>query len=183
MILLISCSLNPESRSRLLARAAHSRLVEGDEPVEFVDLQNVPLPLCDGGATYGDANARRLSELGSQADAILLAAPVYNYSASAAAKNLVELTGRSWTGKVVGLLFAAGGQSSYMSGLSLANSLMLDFRCLVLPRYLYAEGGDFADGVIASQEVNRRLAELVDEVVRVSRALRDAPAAEPRIGE
>src|SRR5688572_22897462 len=81
MILLISCSLNPESRSRLLARAAHSRLVEGDEPVEFVDLQNVPLPLCDGGATYGDANARRLSELGSQADAILLAAPVYNYSA------------------------------------------------------------------------------------------------------
>ena len=173
MVLLISCSLNPESRSRVLAEAARARFVELDEPVEFVDLRNVPLPFCDGATTYGDPNARRLAELGAQADAIVLAAPVYNFGVSAATKNLVELTGRSWSGKVIGMLLAAGGRGSYMAGMGLANSLMLDFRCLVIPRYVYADGDAFLEAT-TSADTDRRIAELAQEVVRVSRALRTA---------
>jgi FMN reductase len=37
--------------------------------------------------------------------------------------------------KVVGFLCAAGGKSSYMSVMRLANSLMLDFRCLIIPHF------------------------------------------------
>lgn len=172
MVLLVSCSLNPESRSRLLAEAARERFDELNEAVEFVDLRELPLPMCDGATTYGDANAKRLSELGSQADAIVLAAPIYNFGVSASAKNLVELTGRSWSGKVVGMLLAAGGQGSYMSGMGLANSLMLDFRCLVIPRFVYADANAFADGRIVNPDTERRVGELIREVVRVSRALR-----------
>ena len=174
MVLLFSCSLNPESRSRLLAEAARDRFAEFGEPVEYVDLRDVSLPICDGAATYGDPNARRLSELGKLADAIVLAAPVYNYGVSAAAKNLVELTGRSWTGKVVAMLLAAGGQGSYMSAMGLANSLMLDFRCLIIPRFVYADGDAFDDERITDAEVDRRVAEVAREVLRVSRALRNA---------
>lgn len=173
MVLLISCSLNPESRSRVLAEAARTRFAELGEPVEFVDLRNVPLPFCDGATTYGDSNARRLAELGAQADAIVLAAPVYNFGVSAATKNLVELTGRSWSGKVIGMLLAAGGRGSYMAGMGLANSLMLDFRCLVIPRYVYADGDAFLEST-TSADTDRRIAELAQEVVRVSRALRAA---------
>jgi NAD(P)H-dependent FMN reductase len=172
MVLLFSCSLNPESRSRVLAEAMRERLGTLGEPVQYVDLRDVPLPMCDGAATYGDPNARRLAELGKQADAIVLAAPVYNYGVSAATKNLVELTGRSWTGKVVGMLLAAGGQGSYMAAMSLANSLMLDFRCLIIPRFVYADGDAFDEERITDAEVDRRVAELAREVVRVSRALR-----------
>ena len=89
MILLVSCSLNPESRSRILANAARNRFLEQDEPVEFVDLREMPLPFCDGGSAYEDPNARRLSELGGAADAIVIAAPIYNFSIAATAKNLV----------------------------------------------------------------------------------------------
>jgi len=172
MVLLFSCSLNPESRSRVLAEAAKARFEELGEPVEFVDLRDVPLPLCDGATTYGDPNARRLADLGKQADAVVLAAPVYNFGVSAATKNLVELTGRSWTGKVVGMLLAAGGQGSYMAGMSLANGLMLDFRCLIIPRFVYADEGAFDDERGADAETGRRVAELAKEVTRVSRALR-----------
>lgn len=172
MILLYSCSLNPESRSRVLAEAARARFEELGEPVEFVDLRDVPLPLCDGAGTYGDPNALHLASLGERADAVVLAAPVYNYGVSAAAKNLVELTGRSWTGKVIGMLLAAGGHGSYMAGMGLANSLMLDFRCLVIPRYVYADGEMFDDERITDSELDRRVAELAREVTRVSRALR-----------
>ena len=172
MVLLFSCSLNPESRSRVLAEAVRARFEELEESVEFVDLRDVPLPLCDGALSYGDANARRLAELGDRADAIVIAAPIYNYGVSAATKNLVELTGRSWSGKVVGMLLAAGGTGSYMSGLGLAGSLMLDFRCLVIPRYVYADGDAFDGDRIADPEVDRRVGELAREVTRVSRALR-----------
>ena len=77
-------------------------------------------------------------------DGIVVATPIYNYDASAAAKNLVELTGRAWQNKVVGFLCAAGGDGSYMSIMALANSLMLDFRCVIVPRFVYATGGAFA---------------------------------------
>ncbi len=172
MVLLFSCSLNPDSRSRVLAEAVRARFADLGEPVEFVDLRETPLPLCDGASSHGDPNARRLSELGAGADAIVLAAPIYNFGVSAATKNLVELTGRSWTGKVVGMLLAAGGQGSYMSGMGLANSLMLDFRCLVIPRYVYADGDAFDAERITDPDVDRRVTELAREVTRVSRALR-----------
>ena len=174
MILLLSCSLNPASRSRVLAHAAHERFLALGETVEFIDLQNWPLPLCDGATAYSDANAQRLSELARRADAIVIASPVYNYGVSAAAKNLVELTGRSWTGKVVGMLFAAGGWGSYMSGMPLANSLMLDFRCLVIPRYVYSSGPAIENGVIVDAGLALRIDELAREVLRVSRALGSA---------
>ena len=184
MILVFSCSLNAESRSAALARAAAERFTELGESVEFVDLREHPLPFCDGVTAYGDPNARRLGALAADADAIVVAAPVYNYGVSAAAKNLVELTGRSWTGKTIGLLLAAGGQASYMSGMGLANSLMLDFRCLVVPRYVYAVGDAFDDGseeptAVTAPEILLRIDELAREVVRISRALRAAPPHSP----
>ena len=173
MILVISCSLNPKSRSRLLAQAARDAFAERSESVEFVDLQEFSLPFCDGNVAYGDPNAVRLSALGEAADAVLIATPVYNFSVSAATKNLVELTGGSWAGKPVGMLLAAGGPGSYMSGMGLANSLMLDFRCLVIPRFVYAGPKAFADNRIVDPAVIGRIDELVAELARVARALRD----------
>jgi NAD(P)H-dependent FMN reductase len=176
VILVISCSLNPESRSRLMAAEACGRFAERNEPVELFDLQDFPLPLCDGSTAYGDPNARRLAELGAAADAVVLSAPVYNFGVSAAAKNVVELSGRAWTGKVVGFLLASGGRGSYMAGMGLANSLMLDFRCLIIPRFVFADGDAFDAGQIRDPEITRRIDELCHEIVRVSRALK---ATEP----
>ncbi|QEG42627.1 NADPH-dependent FMN reductase [Roseimaritima ulvae] len=177
MILVVSASLHPRSRSRLLAQAACQRLEKLERPYELLDLNEHPLPLCDGDAAYGDPAVGRAIELGNDATAILLAAPVYNYDVNAAAKNLVELTGRSWTGKVVGMLLAAGGQGSYMSGMGLANSLMLDFRCLVVPRFVYAVGDAFEGDQITDENALVRLDQLVEETLRISDAVR---AAEPK---
>ena len=74
-----------------------------------------------------------------------MAAPVYNYDVSASAKNMIELTGSAWEDKIVGFLCAAGGMSSYMSVMAYANSLMLDFRCVVIPRFVFATGDAFDD--------------------------------------
>jgi len=129
---------------------------------EILDLRNYPLPICDGDSAYSDPNVEKLSDKIKMAELILLAVPIYNYSFSAAAKNLVELTGRSWNNKTVGFLCAAGGKSSYMSVIGLANSLMFDFRCLINPRFVYADGSSFKDDEIYDTEINNRIEALVD---------------------
>ena len=64
--------------------------------------------------------------------------PVYNYDVNAVAKNYIEHMGKdALEAKTVGFLLSAGGAGSYMAVMPFANSLMLDFRCWIVPRFLY----------------------------------------------
>jgi len=168
--LVIAASLNPQSRSRILAQAARDAFQKQGEQAVLLDLAKRPLPLCDGDTAYADPDVQEVSRTVRSAEGILLATPIYNFDANAAAKNLVELTGNVWQDKVVGFLCAAGGKSSYMSVMSLANSLMLDFRCLILPRFVYATGEAFGNDAITDAEVQDRLNELVGALIKLSRA-------------
>lgn len=158
-LLIISASLNPGSKSRLLANAASKTLTDDGVEHQVLDLQELPLPLCDGGAAYGAPNVAKAAALVSAASAIIVASPIYNYDVNAAIKNLLELTGKAWTDKTVSFLVAAGGHSSYMSIMGVANSLMLDFRCVIVPRFVYAAPADFDETGIANDQVSARIAE------------------------
>lgn len=171
-LLVLSCSLNPESNSRALARAAHQTLIEAGQPATYLDLRDLPMPPCDGAAAYGHPNVAQARTAVASAQGILAATPVYNYDANAVLKNLVELTGRGWENKVVGFACTAGGLSSYMAIMSLANSLMLDFRCTIVPRFVYATERDFTAGTIANPEVARRTAELALTLAHYAAALK-----------
>jgi NAD(P)H-dependent FMN reductase len=170
-LLVISCSLNPESRSRVLAREAHKRLNAAGERADLIDLTPMNLPVCDGASAYSFAGVSEISAKIKASSGVLLAFPVYNYDAGAACKNLIELTGSAWSGKVVGMLAAAGGPNAFMAPMQVANSLMLDFRCIVLPRYVYAVGEAVTATEITDADVSRRIDELVNEMIRVTRAL------------
>ena len=155
----------------MLAAEAARALESTGADVTVLDLRDFPMPVCDG-EECEDANVARLAQAVRGADAVLLAVPIYNYDVNAAAKNLVEHTGSAWEGKVVGFLCAAGGTASYMSVMSLANSLMLDFRCLIVPRFVYATKGDFGGGEVSSARIKERIARLAGETVRLATALR-----------
>jgi len=175
MHLILSSSLHPTSRSRILAREVAKRLTDDKRSVELFDLSMRVLPPCDGATAYGHEEVIALAELIKSADSIFIASPVYNYDVNAAAKNAIELTGKAWTGKVVSLMLAAGGQGSYMSAMGVANSLMLDFRCLIVPRFVYATGECFEGDALADEDIVRRVDQLIIESLRISDALRDAP--------
>ena len=171
-ILVISCSLNPTSKSNSLALAAVKHYESADVPVEHVDLRNVELPFCDAASCYQDPLVAEMKAKIERASGILLACPIYNFDVNAVAKNLVELTGKAWNDKVVGFLCAAGGRASYMSVMSFANSLMLDFRCLVLPRFVYADYDDFESDAVVSDSVQERISELCNRMATVASALK-----------
>ena len=84
---------------------------------------------------------------------------------------MIELTGDAWSNKIVGFLCAAGGKQSYMSVMNLANSLMLDFRCLIIPRFVYSVSEDFEVDDMTDSKVKARVNELAKEFERICMAL------------
>lgn len=110
-VVILSCSLNPSSRSHKLALAARAFLRAREVSVELVDLAEHDLPVSDGTGSFDHPSVKALTGIIDVAGAILVSSPVYNYDLSAAAKNLMELTGSAWTEKPVGFLCAAGGRA------------------------------------------------------------------------
>ena len=170
--LVVSTSGNPDSNSRRMGRIAFGHLQKAKVDCEWLDISELGLPLCDADACYTQPAAQKLSAVVEAADAILIATPVYNYDVSAAAKNMVELTGSAWEDKIVGFLCAAGGMNSYMSVMAFANSLMLDFRSVIIPRFVYATGDAFEGDELKDKKVGKRIEELAAELVRFGQALR-----------
>jgi len=155
-----------------MGRVAFNHLQKREEDCQWIDISALDLPLCDADKCYLNPAAQKLKKTIEAADGMIVSAPVYNYDVSAAAKNMIELTGDAWSDKIVGFLCAAGGMSSYMSVMAYANSLMLDFRTVIIPRFVYATGDAFDGDELTDHKVAKRIEQVAEEVVRFTRALR-----------
>ena len=171
-VLVVSCSLNPASRSHTLAVSAGEALDALGAPYDLLDLREWNLPICDGKACYDHPSIGPVTAKVAAAAAILIASPVSTYDLNAAVKNFVELTGQAWVEKPVGFLCAAGGHRSYMSPIGLANSLMFDFRCHIIPRYVYATKSDFTASHEPGPALAGRIGQLAQATVDLAAALR-----------
>jgi NAD(P)H-dependent FMN reductase len=169
-VLIVASSLSSKSRSRKLARIAHGKLMAAGIPATLLDLNETPLPSAGSSAGWSDPNVARIKAATTAATQVLFAVPIYNYDVNSVAKNFIELMGEdALGGKTVGFLCSAGGKGSYMSILGFANSLMLDFRCWIVPRFVYVSE-DFGETLPA--EIESRMDELLHDLLN-----RGIPAA------
>ena len=171
-ITIISCSLSPDSRSRVLANAAAGLLRSNEATVQLLDLREHPLPMCDGEGCDERAIAP-------------LRAAIQRCGCDPAGRANLQLrrergreeshrADRQGLGrKARRVPSAAGGHGSYMSIMGLVNSLMLDFRCLVVPRFVYAVGNDFAGDEISSAKIRDRVQQLCSETSRIAMAMKN----------
>ena len=150
-----------------MAKALSKNLNE----VEFFDLQKNPLPMCDGDRCYDLPEVIDFRKKVENAKGIIMAIPIYNYNVSSGAKNIIELGGRMLYDKVFGFICAAGGKSSYMSVMSFASSLMIDYRCFIIPKFVYALKSDFNENEITNPDIKERIDELGNDLIRISEAL------------
>jgi chromate reductase len=115
-----------------------------------------------------------------EADAVLIAAPVYNWSLGSAAKNMVEVTGTTgengrkaaWFDKFVTFLCAGGLPHSYTAYAGLASSMRLDFKCILNPYLVYPTDRDITDGVF-SEALSLRMEKTLDVALELAAALRN----------
>lgn len=176
---IFSCSLDPASRSYLLAREAEALLVKSGTDTEFVDLRSSGLPQFDNGDSFTHPEFKRLHRAIDEADGVVLAAPVYNWGLGGAAKNLIELTGATgekgqraaWFDKIVTFLCAGGLPHSYMAYGSIALSLMLDFKCIINPYAVYSTDRDFDVDHTFSDKLKARIEKTIQVKIELAEGL------------
>lgn len=163
---ILNANLAPGGKSAHLAELVAGRFNSAGHEASVHHAGDLQLPACDGSTCYQDPKTIDLTSALGDVDGIVLIAPIYNYDLNAAAKNLIELTGGSWKGKAVGLICQAGGEKSYLAPLGFFNSLSVDYRCLVSPRYVYVTRDQFGEDNTLSDEspVHGRIDTLVAEL-------------------
>ena len=173
----ISCSLDPASRSRTLASASSELLREQGHDSSVIDLAEMELPPFDNDRVFESPAFRRLHALITAADGVVLAFPIYNWAPSSTVKSLIESTGATgagrraaWFDKVVTFVCAAGLPHSTMATGPLAQSLMLDFKCIVNPYTAYFSERDW-DGDQLRPDRADRLDKTVSVHVELARLL------------
>jgi NAD(P)H-dependent FMN reductase len=121
------------------ARAAGAR-------VTGVDLRDLPLPIYDGDLEAAEGlppNARKLKELMSQHDGLMISSPEYNSSISPLLKNAIDWASRQesptepplacFRGKVAVLMSASPGNLGGLRGLVHLRSILGNIKVIVLP--------------------------------------------------
>jgi NAD(P)H-dependent FMN reductase len=145
--LVISTSLDPASRSERLAELYRDALAARDVDARLISLKEYPLSPFDNGDLLSLPSYRPLHSLVSEADALVLATPIYNWGTSAELKRFIEIIGSTppddslrgaFYDKIVTFLCAAGLPHSYMAFTPTAIALMLDFKCIINPYHVYA---------------------------------------------
>lgn len=182
-VLVISSSLDPKSKSALVAKIAYEMLAHKKQEVEseFLDLRQFSFPTANGHeqSAYDHADVKWVHDKIASADAIILTVPIYNYTPASTTKNLIELTnhkhkeilsGKAWQGKVVAFISNAGSPASQLAFMPLMNSLFLDAGIHVVPAYVFTSTQDFKENK-PSSSIEERLKNMVQETVSLTKAL------------
>ena len=129
---------------RLIRIAAHGARNAGVE-VTLVDLKDYPLPVFDEDLEKAEgmpAKAQELKQLFLDHQGLLIAAPEYNSSITAALKNTIDWVSRvspgepalrAFTGKVAALMSASPGALGGLRGLVHVRAILGNIQVLVLP--------------------------------------------------
>lgn len=175
----ISCSLDPASSSRRLAEQSAALLTANGHRSEVVDLAAASLPAFDNDKVFDSDAFGALHGVIQESDGVVLAFPIYNWAPSSTVKSLIEATGATgadrhaaWFDKVVTFVCAAGLPHSYMATGPLAQSLMLDFKCVVNPYTAYVSERDWEAGALTSDRA-ARLEKTMTVHVELATLLRD----------
>lgn len=164
-LLILSTSLSSQSRSRILCRYAYQTAQQRRLDAGLVDLQDHRV------LPYGMEGSKGLDIIGKEmegASAFLIGHPLYNFNMSAILKAVLERFGEHFEGKVAGLMVAAGGRHGYMSVMSVATTLMLDFRTWVVPRFVFASRDEFEAEEIPSNDIRSRVEQLLIATYRAA---------------
>jgi NAD(P)H-dependent FMN reductase len=119
-------------------------------------------------------DAPRVVKALADADAVLLATPVYRASFTGALKNLLDLTPvEALRGKAVGIVAMGASPHHYLGVDSHLRAVLAWFGALVAPTSVYLESTHFKEGRLADASALRALEELVTTTLTLAATPRD----------
>jgi MsuE subfamily FMN reductase len=184
-LLAINGSLTPPpSKTRGALEQALKGACEYDPQIEIevLELREYNLDFCDGRAPelYSEGTRRALT-LVEEADAYLVATPVYRGSLTGALKNFFDLVPNDpngsdpLRGKVVGLIATGGSNHHYLVVEHQMRPLFGFFGAQTVARAVYATSRDFNSQKQIEGKLVDELESLGKEVVSLAKFLKGAP--------
>jgi FMN reductase len=152
-------------------RVSASVLSLGEHRISFADGR--PLD------RYPDDTARVVGAI-AEADAVLLASPVYRASFTGALKNLLDLTPvEALRAKPVGIVAMGATLHHYLGVDWQLRAVLAWFGALVAPTSVYLESGQFQDGKLADPAARAALGDLVAALIALAGHSRDEAGPPP----
>lgn len=177
-ILAFSGSARRESLNKKLLAAVveAARAIGGD--VTVIDLTDLPMPLYNGDLEDGEgmpANAKKMVELVTQHDALLIASPEYNSQITPLLKNTIDWCTRAdenpLKGKVAAVVSASPGNFGGIRSMTLARQLLTHLGCHVIPAQCLlplADKAFDATGRLQDARAQKAAGAVANELVRVA---------------
>jgi NAD(P)H-dependent FMN reductase len=172
MILLLSLSANPKSHSRRAARIFQGMLDAARIQTRIVDVRSLTPIWVDGRALkeypkeYGELN-----EIAEAASGIVLAMPIYDYSASSPAKAIIEILGKAIVKKPVAFITSAGTHRSHLAVRDVMSSLIFGYEAICYPKSVQLTSDDFLNDITLKDIANNRLFEMAKAFPEFIRAI------------
>lgn len=168
---ILSLSASETSVSRACAHALKDAWIGGGQSVVLIDICSLPprwvndegLPALPPEYTAADAELR-------SSDGIVLAHPVYCYTASSPAKAITEIFGHAFEKMPVGFIASAGTIRSHLAVGDLMLSMMFEQSTLCFPKSVLATQEDL-DGGLPGPELAARIRAFADDFARFALAL------------
>lgn len=178
-ILAFAGSLRRDSYNKKLVKILAAGAEHSGAEVTLIDLKDYPMPIYDGDIESESGipeNALKLKELFRAHHGLLISAPEYNSSISAALKNAIDWVSRPeegrppldcFDGKVAGLVSAAAGGLGGMRMLPTLRSILQNIKVIVVPALVGvpAAGSAFNDDGTLKDDRKRAAVEAVGERV------------------
>lgn len=177
--LIVSTSLDPESRSERIARRYCEALMMRAVASTFVILKDYTIPGFDNPSEL-PSDCELLHRMVLDADAVVLAGPIYNWGCSAELKRFIEFVGATppdgtrrgaFFDKIVTFIASAGLPHSYMGFAPTMASMILDFKCIINPYHVFVHDQQWDAGRI-DEDASERIERSADVLVALMRALR-----------
>lgn len=157
--LIISSSLNPESKSYQMCKMICDKMLADKKDVELLDVRDYEL-----GHTFRTTpDMQKISEKIAAPDNFIIGMAVYCYTVNDSLKSILDNCFSEVTGKKYGIVCAAGGEKSYLATQHLTQICANEWRMIQLPRVVYASGKDWKEGKLINNDVVERMDLFVEE--------------------
>lgn len=168
-ILIIQGSLNPQSKTAIVAQEAE-KILQGFDDIDcqILDLRSFEIQFCDSRDLQDyNSDTKKAYEMIDQADGLIIGMPVYCYSVSGPLKNLIDITSSAMENKVAGILCTTGSSMSYLASADLAKILAYESQVLSIQPVVCSSYEDFNDGKLESKKVYEKLNSMIEVLVRL----------------
>lgn len=165
---------------KLLAAVVEAVQAAGGE-VTVVDFRELPIPMYDGDLEDAEgipANAKKLIDLITQHQALLIASPEYNSQMTPLLKNAIDWCTRAddnpLEGKVAAVVSASPGNFGGVRSQALARALLMHLGCHVVPKQCVLPQANKAfdeQGKLKDERAQKAVQAVATELMRVTRKL------------